>query len=93
MRNSKLPNVEKGTTLDLQARFERVVAHLNSTGRAQRGDLTAIRTTLTAKNGPVSVGALNGYIHSRIQLPSAEELRNVWDHAVPLFTAVFGSHP
>jgi len=93
MRNSKLPLVEKGTTLDLQTRFERVVSHLNATGRAQRGDLTAIRTTLTAKNGPVSVGALNGYIHSRIQLPSAEELRNSWDHAVPLFTAVFGSHP
>ncbi len=93
MRQSNLPYVENGTTLDLQTRLERVISHLNSSGRAQRGDLTAIRTTLTARNGSVSVGALNGYIHSRVQLPSAEDLRNAWDHAVPLFTAIFGSHP
>lgn len=93
MRNSGLSQVENGTTLDLQARFERVISHLNSTGRTRKGDLTPIRTTLTARNGPVSIGALNGYIHSRIQLPSTDELRNALDHAVPLFTAVFSAHP
>lgn len=93
MRNSSLPSEEQGKTLDLQTRFERVFTYLNTSGRVQKGDLAAIRTTLTARNGPVSIGALNGYIHSRIQLPSADDLRNAWDHAVPLFAAVFGKHP
>ena len=92
MRRSRLPREENGSALELQARFERVFSHLNAVGRVQRGDLTPIRATLTARSGPVSFGALNGYIHSRIQLPSADDLRNAWDHAVPLFTAVYGAH-
>jgi hypothetical protein len=93
MRASRLPKVENGTELDLQTRFERVVTHLTAQKRVSKGDLAPIKTTLTAKNGPVSIGALNGYIHSRFQLASTDELRNAWDHAEPLFVAIYGSHP
>jgi hypothetical protein len=48
---------------------------------------------LNAKAGTVTIGALNGYIHNRFQKPSPDDLRNAWDHAVPLFTAIFGVHP
>jgi hypothetical protein len=93
MRASNIPTVENGQTLDLKARFERVFNHLTTTKRVQKGDLAPIRTSLTANNGPVSIGALNGFIHNRFQLPSSDDLRNAWDHAVPLFVAIFGAHP
>ena len=83
-----------GQALDLKARFNAVADHLTGTpGRLQKkGDLNPIKTTLNAKHGTVTIGALNGYIHNRFQKPSADDLRNAWDHAVPLFTAIFGAH-
>ena len=84
-----------GEPLDLRGRFNAVADYLtNTTGRLQKkGDLNAIKTTLNAKNGTVNISALNGYIHNRFQQPSPDDLRNAWDHAVPLFTAIFGAHP
>ena len=92
MRASGIPSVEGDKTLDLQTRFERVITKLYDNQRAPKGDFAAIKSTLTQKNGPVSFGALNGYIHNLFQIPSADDLRNAWDHAVPLFIAVFGKH-
>ena len=84
-----------GETLDLKGRFNAVADHLTKTsGRlGGKGDLNAIKATLNAKHGTVTIGALNGYIHNRFQKPSPDDLRNAWDHAVPLFTAIFGVHP
>lgn len=84
-----------GGTLDLKGRFNAVVDHLTKTpGRlGGKGDLNAIKTTLNAHAGTVTISALNGYIHNRFQKPSPDDLRNAWDHAVPLFTAIFGAHP
>ncbi|PKP86625.1 MAG: hypothetical protein CVT78_12090 [Alphaproteobacteria bacterium HGW-Alphaproteobacteria-17] len=66
----------------------------NTPGRlGKKGDLNAIKTTLNAKTGTVTIGALNGYIHNRFQKPSPDDLRNAWDHAIPFFTAIYGAHP
>ncbi|WP_426025682.1 hypothetical protein [Brevundimonas sp. TSRC1-1] len=83
-----------GKQLDLSGRFDSVYKYLNATaGRvANKGDLTAIRQTLTARNGPVSFGALNGFVHNRYQKPSPDDLRTAWDHAVPLLVAIYGAH-
>jgi len=84
-----------GETLDLKGRFNAVADHLTNTpGRlGKKGDLNAIKTTLNAKTGTVTIGALNGYIHNRFQKPSPDDLRNAWDHAIPFFTAIYGAHP
>ena len=84
-----------GNPLDLKRRFNAVADHLTSTpGRlGRKGDLNPIKTTLNASAGTVTISALNGYIHNRFQKPSPDDLRNAWDHAVPLFTAIFGAHP
>ena len=83
-----------GETFDLKGRFNAVSDHLTSTaGRlGKKSDLNPIKTTLNAKHGTVTIGALNGYIHNRFQKPSSDDLRNAWDHAVPFFTAIFGIH-
>lgn len=83
-----------GEVLDLKGRFNTVADHLaKTTGRLQeQGDLNPIKTTLNAKHGSVTIAALNGYIHNRYQKPSLDDLRNAWDHAVPLFAAIFGVH-
>lgn len=95
MRASGLPSKNsKGENLDLKGRFNAVVDYLTKTsGRlANKGDLNAIKATLNASAGAVTIGALNGYIHNRYQKPAPDDLRNAWDHAVPLFTAIFGAH-
>ena len=96
MRASSIPDKNAaGETLDLKGRFNAVADHLtNTAGRlGKKGDLNPIKTTLNAKHGTVTIGALNGYIHNRFQKPSPDDLRNAWDHSTPLFTAIFGAHP
>ena len=96
MRVSGIPNKDAaGDALGLKGRFNAVAVHLTNTpGRlGTKGDLNAIKTTLNAKLGSTTIGALNGYIYDRFQKPSPDDLRNAWDHAVPLFTAIFGAHP
>lgn len=95
MRKSRLPDEAKdGSALDLRGRFLLVCEHLTSTpGRLSgRDDLKAIKAILPTRNGPVSFGALNGYIHNHFQKPSPDDLRNAWDSAIPLFTAIYGAH-
>lgn len=83
-----------GKELDLKGRFNAVATHLQSTsGRLEgKDDLKSIKNTLNASSGSVSISALNGYIHNRYQKPSPDDLRNAWDHAVPLFVAIFGKN-
>ena len=94
MRAARLSQADStGKVLDLTQRFDAVYKYLNAEdGRVGKKDLTAIRTTLTSKTGSVSFGALNGYVHNRFQKPLPDDLRNAWDHAVPLFVAVYGAH-
>lgn len=84
-----------GENLDLKGRFNAVTDHIIASNNRlkTKGDLNAIKSTLNAKHGSVTIGALNGYIHNRFQKPSADDLRNAWDHAVPFFEAIFGAHP
>lgn len=95
MRNSHLSDKDvNGAQLDLRGRFGLVCEHLGKTsGRlAKPDDLKAIKAILTVKNGSVSFGALNGYVHSHFQKPSPDDLRNAWDQGIPLFTAIYGAH-
>lgn len=90
MRRHRIPSQEGTTELHLATRIERVVQHINANGGAPKGDLNAIKGTLTAKSGPMSVGALNGYVHSKFQMPTPDDLRVAWEAAIPLFVAVYG---
>ncbi len=73
---------------ELKPNFEAVFQHLTNADPGLKNDLKAVRQTLT--NGPMSIEALNGYVHNRIQLPNESDLRTAWDHADALFLAVFG---
>ncbi|NBB17670.1 hypothetical protein GVN21_20105 [Caulobacter sp. SLTY] len=90
MRRNNISPIQSGKELTLQARLEAIIPDIYSKGLAQKGDLTPIKATLTAKVGAMSVGALNGYVHSKWQMPTSDDLRVAWDHAVPLFAAIFG---
>lgn len=95
MRKSGLPEIDnKGEKLDLKGRFNSVAEYLIKTnGRlTHKNDLNAIKTTLNAKTGSMTISSLNGYIHNHFQKPSPDDLRNAWDHAVPLFLAIFGNN-
>ncbi|WID98190.1 hypothetical protein QO058_08110 [Bosea vestrisii] len=89
MKAHGIPAFEQNKELNLQQRLDRVTTHLVSNSRAKNADLAAIRSTLNT--GPMSVGALNGFIHNSFQMPTAENLRIAWEHAVPFFTAVYGA--
>lgn len=80
--------------LSNQTLGERVNATLDHlvTYRPQlKDDLKAMRSTLSRQHGPMSTAALNGYIHNKVQLPTADDLRTAWDHCDPFFRAVFGA--
>lgn len=82
MRNHNIPRHE------LKKDLETVLQHLKKNDPSLNSDLKGVRQTLT--NGPMSIEALNGYVHNRFQLPSDSDLRNAWDHADALLLAVFG---
>lgn len=88
MKANSIPAYEQSKELNLQQRLDRVFTHLVANGKAKNADLAAIKTTLT--NGPMSVGALNGFIHNSFQMPTADNLIVAWEHGAPFFTAVFG---
>ncbi|WP_292066074.1 hypothetical protein [Brevundimonas sp. UBA7664] len=80
----------KTVKLDLKTKAERVLSHLVSSGAVSGTELHGVRRTLTGKNDPASIQALNDYHHDRYQIPAADVLRNAWESAKPMFIAVYG---
>lgn len=89
MKAHALPAGKDGKPLELGGRLDKVIDHLVANGVAKRGDLQPIKTTLTS--GPMSIGALNGFIHNDYQMPTPDALLTAWENASPLFVCVFGA--
>ncbi len=96
MTDEGIPMKEKNTKgvvleLDLSQKAERVCQHLIANGRVSATNLRAVKRTLTQRNDPASIQALNNYHHDKYDVPAADVLRNAWDTAEPLFVAVYGA--
>ena len=79
-----------GPEFDLTKKASDVVAALRSSGKVPTGDLRAFRNNLLAKTSPCSIQSLNGFVHNRYNLPTADALRAGWEAAVPVLIAAYG---
>ncbi len=53
-------------------------------------DLRAFRNNLLTKTSACSIQSLNGFVHNRYELPTADALRAGWEAALPLVIAAYG---
>lgn len=90
---SKTEKNAKGQTveLDLTQKAERVVQHIVAAGSFTNADLRGFRNHILTKTSPTSIQSLNGFVHNKFQIPTADALRAGWDCSVPIFTAAYGS--
>lgn len=95
MKKNKMPKVEiaksgKRSTLTLTQCAERVTQHIESNGLRTKKDLHGFRSRIIAPSSSSSIESLNGFVHNKYQVPTADALRAGWDASVPLFVASFG---
>ena len=92
----KIPKSEKnanGNTveLDLTQKADRVLKSIGAADNSKNADLRGFRNLILAKTSAASIQSLNGFIHNKFQIPTADALRAGWDCSVPVFLAAFGS--
>lgn len=80
-----------GREFDLTRKATDVVADLRSTKKVSATDLRAFRNRLLVKTSTCSIQSLNGFVHNRYELPSADDLRAGWEASLPLLIAIYGS--
>lgn len=91
MQKKSLSRRSKGKQeLDLTQKAEAVVQHLRANGPASPTDLRAFRRCMLQKNSACSIQALNGFVHSPYDLPTADALHAGWESAVPVLIATYG---
>lgn len=84
-------STKEGTKrLELRVRSDRVIEHLKASGTVKDNELNGVKMTLTSKNDPTSIHALNDYHHNKYRVPAVDVLRDAWDSAEPLYIAVYG---
>ena len=90
---SKTRTNSRGNTVELSLaqRGEEVTKHIVSKGKVTNADLRGFRNNLLTKTSPTSIQSLNGFIHNKFQIPTADALRAGWDASVPIFVAAFGN--
>lgn len=76
---------------DLTQKADRVLKHMVAADRSRNADLRGFRNNLLTKTSPTSIQSLNGFVHNKFQIPTADALRVGWDCSVPLFIAAYGS--
>ncbi len=96
MDTNKIPKSEQNakTTmaeLDLTQKADRVLKHMVATDSSKNADLRGFRNNLLTKTSPTSIQSLNGFVHNKYQIPTADALRVGWDCSVPLFIAAYGA--
>lgn len=80
-----------GQEFDLTKKASDVAEDLRSSRGVPSADLRAFRNNLLTKTSACSIQSLNGFVHNRYALPTADALRAGWQSAVPVFTATYGS--
>lgn len=91
-----ISKVEKNTKgniveLNLSQRGDRVAKHLVSSRKFSSSDLRAFRSYMLTKTSLTSIQSLNGFIHNKFQIPTAEALRAGWDASIPVFIGAYGN--
>jgi hypothetical protein len=85
--NAKGNDVE----LDLTQRADRVLNHITAADKSKNADLRGFRNNIITKTSSTSIQSLNGFVHNKFQIPTADALRAGWDCSVPIFIAAYGS--
>lgn len=96
MEANKMPKSEtngRGTPveLDLTQKADRVLKHIVAADSSKNADLRGFRNNILTKTSPTSIQSLNGFVHNKFQIPTADALRAGWDCSVPIFIAAYGS--
>ena len=96
MAANKLPKGKKNksgntVSLDLSAKAVNVVDHIVSKGAFTRNDLRAFEKRLLTRTSVTSIQSLNGFVHNKFEIPTADALRSGWDSSVPIFVATYGN--
>ena len=92
MKANQLPlGPPGGPEFDLTKKASEVVDDLRSSGKVAAKDLRAFRNRLLTRTSACSIQSLNGFVHNRYDLPSADELRAGWEASLPLLIAAYGS--
>ena len=91
LKGNSLPLGSSGSReFDLTKKASDVVNHLRSSGAVPPTDLRAFRNNLLTKTSACSIQSLNGFVHNRYELPTADALRAGWEAALPLVIAAYG---
>ncbi len=93
MKANNLPLGPQGgeREFDLTRKATDVVEDLRSKKKVSAKDLRAFRNRLLVKTSTCSIQSLNGFVHNRYELPSADDLRAGWEGSLPLLIATYGS--
>tara|TARA_B100000965_G_scaffold403157_1_gene430646 strand:+ start:1482 stop:2873 length:1392 start_codon:yes stop_codon:yes gene_type:complete len=96
MEVKRIPKFEKnakGATveLDLTQKAEKVLRHIAEADSSKNSDLRGFRNNILTKTSATSIQSLNGFVHNKFQMPTADALRAGWDCSVPIFIATYGN--
>ena len=80
-----------GQEFNLAKKANDVVSDLTSSAVLGRTDLRAFRNRLLTQTSACSIQSLNGFVHNRYDLPSADDLRAGWEACQPILIATYGS--
>lgn len=89
----KTENNENGVKVDLELaqKADKVLKHITAADNSKNADLRGFRNNILTKTSPTSIQSLNGFVHNKFQIPTADALRVGWDCSVPIFIAAYGS--
>ena len=90
-----LPKYEKnakGTSveLDLNQKADRVLKRIVAVDSSMNANLRGFRNSILTKSSATSIQSLNGFVHNKFQIPTADALMAGWDCSVALFIATYG---
>lgn len=77
--------------LDLSQKAEAVLQRITTADKSKNADLRGFRNLIIKKTAVTSIQSLNGFVHNKFQIPTADALRSGWDASVPIFIAAYGS--
>ena len=80
----------EGEDFPLKRKAEDVLQHIRENGPINPTDMRAFRNYLLTQTSACSIQSLNGFVHNRYQLPTADALLAGWEAVVPVLIAVYG---